>query len=104
MKRRMARLQELYLNELIDLAAYSKEYNEIKGRMQAAEAAKAAESREADLRMLSGLDWAALYSTMNGHEQRELWRSLLSKVFVSKDKAISVELNPDIGGALIHVK
>ena len=41
---------------------------------------------------------------MNGHEQRELWRSLLSKVFVSKDKAISVELNPDIGGALIHVK
>ena len=104
MKRRMARLQELYLNELIDLAAYSKEYNEIKGRMQAAEAAKAAESREADLRMLSGLDWATLYSTMNGHEQRELWRSLLSKVFVSKDKAISVELNPDIGGALIHVK
>lgn len=104
MKRRMARLQELYLNELIDLAAYSKEYNEIKCHMQAVEVAKTAASREADLRMLSGLDWAALYSAMDSHERRELWRSLLSKIFVNKDKTLSVELNPDIGGALIYVK
>lgn len=104
LKRRLARLQELYLGELIDLDAYRKEYGAIQASIQSAEAVKDADSRVSGFQMLIGVDWAELYASMEEDERGELWRALLQKVSIDHNKQITIELNEDMKGVLSHVK
>ena len=104
LKRRLARLQELYLGELIDLDAYRKEYGAIQASIQSAEAVKDADSRVSGFQMLIGVDWAELYASMEEDERGELWRALLQKVSIDHNKQITIELNEDMKGVLGHVK
>ena len=91
-KKKMSRLKELYVNELInldeykrDMAAYKADIDGFKERLK--------EYEGGDKTTLKGLVGSRLdewYWTLTEDEKRELWASVIDKIYYGSDKKISV--------------
>lgn len=91
-ERKLSRLKELYINDLIDLDAYKAdraalmaEIEDLQGRATEGRT-KAADS----LRGLLSPDLWTLYADFTGEEKRRFWRGIIDKIEFGKDRSINV--------------
>lgn len=91
-EKKMSRLKELYVNELInldeykrDMAAYKADIDGFKERLKEYEGGD-----KTALKDLVGSRLDEWYWTLNESEKRELWASVIDKIYYGSDKKISV--------------
>lgn len=84
-QRKLSRLQDLYVDGVIDRAAYDEKYRALIQQQDAAEAARAAQSAERDLgplRQLLAGDFRSIYATLSPQERHTLWASVIDRIVV----------------------
>ena len=91
-EKKMSRLKELYVNELInldeykhDMASYKADIDSFKERLKEYEGGD-----KTALKKLVGGRLDEWYWTLNESEKRELWASVIDKIYYGSDKNISV--------------
>lgn len=91
-EKKMSRLKELYVNELInldeykrDMAAYKADIDDFKARMKKYEG-----SDKTALKDLVGTNLDEWYWTLTDVEKRELWGSVIDRIYYGSDKQIKV--------------
>lgn len=88
-KRKMAKLKELYINDLIDIEEYKKDFEMYTTMLQQAQELTE-ETRpdfEAAERLL-GKDFKEAYKALTREEKRTLWRSVISEIRIDADNNI----------------
>ena len=96
LKKKMDRIKELFINDLITLEEYKSDremyecqINSLKSEqtMDPEAASQAAESLRAILQM----DFKEIYKDLNPEERRRFWRGIIKFISVAQDRTISVE-------------
>ncbi len=87
-ERRLSRLKELYLNELITLDEYKRNKEELTGILDRLRAETPAESA---LKGFTGVNIAELYKSFTPQEKRRFWRSVISVIWFGDDRSIDIE-------------
>lgn len=94
-KSRLARLKDLYLNQLMELEEYKQEHAAITEEIKALEEKKKP-VRKPDFskidQMLSG-EWKALYQDLSAEEKREFWHVLIKEIRWFPDRHLEFDLS-----------
>lgn len=89
LRRKLERLKELYLNELIDLETYQKDYLELRAQLDAAQTPTPQPPAPLPLEHLFIQGWQEQYRTFTNEDKRQFWRSILSAIVVDHEKNIT---------------
>lgn len=89
-RRRLSRLKELYLNELIDMEEYKRDYEALSLQLEERPAQPSPprpnfEAVEAFLAQ----DFRQIYDTLEREEKRTLWRPIIKEIRVDKNQQIT---------------
>ena len=89
-RRKLSRLKELFLNEVIDLEEYKRDYETLTALLEEAPAPRPTpqpnfEAVEAFLSQ----DFRQMYDALERDEKRTLWRSIIKEIRVDKDQQIT---------------
>lgn len=89
-KRKLARLKELYVNEVIDLDDYRRDYEQYTAQLseRSAPAPAPRPNFEAVQSVLSD-DFRALYDTLSDSEKRSVWHSIIKEIRVNNSLEIT---------------
>ena len=83
LKRKLSKLKELYVNELIDIEEYKKDYEIYTAALgQLPDPAQEAPPDFAAVRKYLTADFKAIYETLTREEKRTLWRSAIEEIKV----------------------
>jgi len=91
-ERKLSRLKELYINDLIDLDAYKADRAALMAEIEDLQG-KATEGRTKAADNLRGLlspDLWTLYADFTKEEKRRFWRGIIKKIEFGKDRSINV--------------
>ena len=90
LKRKLTKLKELYVNELIDIDEYKKDYEIYTAalRQLPEPAAEAPPDFEAVERLLQS-DFKNIYESLTREEKRTLWRSVISEIRIDSENNIT---------------
>ncbi|MCI8844513.1 MAG: recombinase family protein [Oscillospiraceae bacterium] len=91
-KRKLDRLKELYVNEIIDMETYKADYAVYTAQLTKLEQPEPSVST-ADIEKLRELlrcDFKTAYASMDREAKRILWRGTLKAIYVAADKRISI--------------
>ena len=91
-KRKLDRLKELYVNEVIDMDTYKSDYAAYTAQLARLEQPEPAAS-QADIEKLRELlrcDFKTAYAAMDREAKRILWRGTFKAIYVDADKRISI--------------
>ncbi len=90
LKRKLTKLKELYVNELIDIEEYKKDYEIYTAALQQLPEteAEATPDFEAVERLLQS-DFKNIYESLTREEKRTLWRSVISEIRIDSDNNIT---------------
>lgn len=91
-ERKMARLKELYVNDLITLDEYKADKEKFMAEvalLQKEAAPAITDTRE--LQKLINLDLKTVYSGMSSDQKRQFWRAIIKEIRVGSDKTVTVE-------------
>ena len=86
-KRKMEKLKDLYLSDLIDREIYADDYSELKKQLEAPEPGK---REPIDIDALKSAIGA--YGDLEPLERREFWRRIVKKISVDQDGGINFKL------------
>lgn len=89
-KRRLSKLQELYLNDLIDMNSYKAEYDGL--QKQITELSAKPLQDVSKLQELLDMKWMDFYSKFNIPSKRAFWQTYISKICIDVQKNVSLEL------------
>ena len=84
-QRKLSRLQDLYVDGMIDRAAYDEKYQALIRQQEAAQAAQQSQSAGRDLEPLRQLlagDFRSIYATLSPQERHTLWASVIDHIVV----------------------
>lgn len=83
LKRKLSKLKELYVNELIDIEEYKKDYEIYTAALgQLQDPVQEAPPDFAAVRKYLTADFKAIYETLTREEKRTLWRSVIEEIKV----------------------
>ena len=88
-KKKLVRLKELYLNELIDLQAYRADYEELNGKLAVLTTEQ--QKRPPDfkaVRKALNIGWRTVYAQLDRARRRAFWRGAVREVRVYPDRHI----------------
>ena len=90
LKRKLTKLKELYVNELIDIEEYKKDYEIYTAalRQLPEPVAEAPPDFEAVEKLLQS-DFKNIYDTLTREEKRTLWRSVISEIRIDSENNIT---------------
>lgn len=90
LKRKLSKLKELYVNDLIDIEEYKKDYEIYTAALQQIPdpATETPPDFSAVERMLQA-DYKDIYDTLTREEKRTLWRSVISEIRLDNDNNIT---------------
>lgn len=90
LKRKLTKLKELYVNELIDIEEYKKDYDIYTAALRQVPepAAEAPPDFEAVEKLLQS-DFKNIYDSLTREEKRTLWRSVISKIRIDSENNIT---------------
>ncbi len=90
LKRKLTKLKELYVNELIDIEEYKKDYviYTTALRQLSESAAEAPPDFEAVEKLLQS-DFKNIYESLTREEKRTLWRSVISEIRIDSENTIT---------------
>jgi len=90
LKRKLSKLKELYVNELIDIEEYRKDYDIYTAALQnLPDPVQEAPPDFAAVRKILTADFKAIYDTLTREEKRTLWRSIIEEIKVDNDGNIT---------------
>lgn len=90
LKRKLSKLKELYVNELIDLEEYRKDYEIYSAALnQIPEPVQETPPDFTAVQKLLDTDFRKIYNTLTREEKRSLWRSSISEILVDADNNIT---------------
>lgn len=90
LKRKLSKLKELYVNELIDLEEYKKDYEIYTTALrQLPDPAQEAPPDFAAVRNILTTDFKSIYNTLTREEKRTLWRSVIEEIRIDNDGNIT---------------
>lgn len=92
-EKKLKRLKELYINELITLDEYKHDMTDYKAHIGdlKQKANKTKVSDKTALKQLVGMSLDKWYWTLTEDEKRQLWRGVIAKIWYGSDKQIRVE-------------
>lgn len=89
LKRKLSKLKELYVNELIDIEEYKKDYDIYTAALrQFPDPARESPPNFEAVRKLLASNFKTIYGTLTREEKRTLWRSVIEEITVDNDKNI----------------
>lgn len=88
-RRKIERLKELYLNDLIDIETYRKDYTELNEKLLSAETPEIKQSLT-PLREFLKIDFKNIYPTLDNEAKRILWRGIIKKITVDSDNNMKI--------------
>ncbi len=89
LKKKLQKLTNLYLEDMIELDIYKKEYSTLKLQLEELETEEQSEEKMdfSKLKEFLESDWQILYNKLENKEKREFWMTIIdSIVFESKEK------------------
>ena len=98
LRRKLSRLKDLYVDAIIDLDLYRRDYEALNAQLSALaaeEAAAAAPPPSAD-RLLSIFSegWQELYSGLDRPDRQNFWRSAIDRIWVYPTRQITLSFRP----------
>lgn len=94
LKRKLSRLKELYLNDLISLDDYRADYAPINERISFLQQTSKSSKKHLpieDLEKILSKGWKSAYEQLSRAEQRGFWRMVLSEIRVYPDRHIEYD-------------
>jgi hypothetical protein len=93
LEKKLKRLKDLYINELISLDEYKHDVADYTARISdfRQKANKTKASDKTALKQLVGMHLDQWYWTLTEDERRQLWRGVIDKIWYGSDKQIRVE-------------
>lgn len=91
LKRKLAKLKELYVNDLIDMEEYKKDYETYSAALLKLDEAQV-EEKKVDLsgvRQIVSKGFREIYDTLTREEKRTLWKSVLKEIRIDNDQNIT---------------
>lgn len=90
LKRKLGKLKELYVNELIDIEEYKKDYEiYVSALNQIPDTSIEPPPDFAAVRRLLDSDFRTIYDTLTREEKRTLWRSVIKEIRIDNDQNIT---------------
>lgn len=90
LKRKLTKLKELYVNELIDIEEYKKDYEIYTAALnQIPDAKQDPPPNFEAVEQLLQADFKSLYDTLTREEKRTLWRSVIKEIRIDNDQNIT---------------
>ena len=90
--RKMNRLKDLYVNEVIDLEQYKADYAQFTAQLEEADAAMVNSERTPDFRgikeKVTGIE--NFYQDLNAEERQAFWRGLIREIRVDLDDSLHI--------------
>ena len=92
-KRKLTRLKELYVEEMIDMEQYKNDYNEYMKKIEEIERNES-ENNSIDLESIksyfNGCDYKEVYEKLDDEHKRLFWHKIIEKISVSDDNEIEI--------------
>ena len=89
-RRKLSRLKELYLNEVIDLDDYKRDYEALTAQLEEAQAQRPPDRPNFEaVEAFLAQDFRQMYDTLEREEKRTLWRSIIKEIRVDKNQQIT---------------
>lgn len=91
LKRKLTKLKELYVNDLIDMEEYKKDYETYSAALLKLDEAQV-EEKKVDLsgvRQIVSKGFQEIYDTLTREEKRTLWKSVLKEIRIDNDQNIT---------------
>lgn len=91
LKRKLTKLKELYVNDLIDMEEYRKDYETYSAALFKLDEAQV-EEKKVDLsgvRQIVSKGFREIYDTLTREEKRTLWKSVLKEIRIDNDQNIT---------------
>lgn len=92
LNKKIAKLKELYVNDLISLSEYKEDKERYTEELQSIEVPVARDFSRLD--DVQRFDFKSFYWTMTDEEKSFLWHSIIAKIYWSKDNQITVDFLP----------
>lgn len=87
-KTKMRKLKDLYLNDLIELNEYRRDYEAYQEQLANLESVKAPEVNIERLQRLLSEDFVSAYKTLDREHKRAFWRSFIKAIYVNDQREI----------------
>lgn len=91
LRHKLSRLKELYINDLIEMDAYKRDYADLSASLADLTAKQTARKPGPNIKALEGVfvdNWQQLYADMTREEKRQFWLLCIKKITVSPDRKI----------------
>lgn len=85
---KLRRLKDLYVNEMIDLQDYKKDYDMYMQQLESIQDPETLDINIERIRSLLACDFKSLYSNLDREHKRAFWRSILSEIRITDQKEI----------------
>ena len=82
-RRKMDKLKDLYLNDLIDRDAYEKDYTTLRDELRAATAAREKLPEPVNLKEIT--DALSAYSELSKEHKKEFWARIIGRIVVTNE-------------------
>lgn len=90
--RKMDKLKDLYLNDLIDIEIYKRDYAELGDKLKAADEQPREKKRNlAPLKDFLHSDFREIYNDLSNEEKRIMWRKIIKRLVIGADNKINIE-------------
>ena len=87
--RKIERLKELYLNDLITLDEYKQDKDALTDKLESLRAQNAPDF--APVRALKGVNITEVYKSLTQQEKRRFWRSIVSRIYFNANRGLRIE-------------
>lgn len=87
--RKLKRLKDLYLDELIDKDTYQRDYLELQSQLNHIQLCTTPPSTTTPITAFFAESWQEQYNLLPAEDKRQFWRSILSAIVVNHEKHIS---------------
>ena len=98
LRKKLSRLKDLYVDDIIDLEMYRKDYESLSAQLEAlTEEEAAASSPPPDPSHLIDVfssGWQEFYLDLTRAEKQNFWRSVLDRIYIHSDRHISFSFRP----------
>ncbi len=90
-RKKMQKLYDLYMDDLIEVDVYKKEYEAFQKKLKELEASSAAPPRDlSDLKKLLNQDYEEIYKTFSPQEKNAFWKSFVQSILVHEDGSMDI--------------
>lgn len=93
-RKKLLKLKDLYINDLIDLEAYRKDYAALTQELESLTTEAPVKRDFTNLKQLFNENWKELYAQMTRADKQLFWRSSIEKIVVSEDRKITFYFLP----------